>query len=166
MPHTTSTVSHPVPSRLAAFERPVTTFTRRMTNSGGYPSDGWRCGADPAQARVEVDTLKTPSLPEIKSDSDFLKVRRQVFHWLSFMDSWVFVTTEYIAAPLSCGTPFSCAGARLLWPSPPTRPPCTTPISTLPTYYVSSLARLRLEEEALRYRTPYERYADSDDELD
>ena len=114
----------------------------------------------------KFDTLKTPSLPEIKSDSDFLEVRRQVFHWLSFVDSWVFVTTEYIAAPLSCGTPFSCAGARLLWPSPPTIPPPTTPISTLPTYYVSSLARLRLEEEALRYRTPYERYADSDDELD
>ena len=49
----------------------------------------------------KFDTIKTPSLPEIKSDSDFLKVRRQVFHWLSFMDSWVFVTTEYIAAPLS-----------------------------------------------------------------
>ena len=25
-----------------------------MTNTGGYPSDGWRRGADPAQARVEV----------------------------------------------------------------------------------------------------------------
>ena len=119
----------------------------------------------------KFDTIKTPSLPEIKSDSDFLKVRRQVFHWMSFMDSWVFLTgyrvyRRVMTAPLSCGTPFSCASARLLWPSPPTIPPPNTPISTLPTYYVSSLARLRLEEEGLRYRTPYERYADSDDELD